>query len=175
MKNVVICITVGVLLIVLILIIFQDESARWQNKGERYYKKGQYGKALECFEKSISIRPDNPYAYFGRGVVYYKLARFEDAISDYSKSIELKPDFDGAYYYRGKSYGKLDELEKAISDYNECIKLEPEKKEYYYTRGLLYYNNRKIYDLDLAKKDLYRACELGHDDACYILSDFWPE
>ncbi len=79
------------------------------------------------------------------------------------------------YVEEGLKYLDKGDLEKAISDYNECIRLEPEKKGYYYTRGLLYYNNREIYDLDLAKKDLYRACELGYDHACYILSDFWPE
>ena len=152
---------------------YSDEASEWYSKGVSYYDNGLYGKAIECFNESIRLNPNNPNAYYGRGQAYFDTYSLEEAISDFTKVIKSVPNFSGAYFLRGKSYNELKDFESAISDYSKAIELDPENAEYYLNRGMLYRNNSEIYGLDEAEKDYRKACELGDNYACNRLRSFY--
>ena len=61
----------------------------YKNRGLAYYGKIQYEKAIEQFNKSISIDPEYQYAYADRGDTYLKLNNSANATLDFKKACEL--------------------------------------------------------------------------------------
>lgn len=59
----------------------------WEALGESYYYLGEHKKALESFNKSIKINPDNFTAYVRRGELYLMKNKKELALNDYKKAI----------------------------------------------------------------------------------------
>jgi len=59
--------------------------------GMNYMEMDRLDKALDCFNRSIILKPKNPQAYLARGKINYKLNEIEDAVSDWSRVLELSP------------------------------------------------------------------------------------
>lgn len=105
----------------------------------------QLDKALDCFDKSLEIWPDNIASISNRGELLSKLGKFEDALLDYDKAIDMMPEWGPIYL--GKAWGlmKTKRYEEALNVLDKATKLEPTLKvfdnfgECYY--GLKDYNN----------------------------------
>ena len=54
-----------------------------------YRDKGEFDRAIQDFDKSIQIKPDNAEAYYGRGMAYGSKGYLDRARQDYSKAREL--------------------------------------------------------------------------------------
>ena len=48
--------------------------------GFAYDNKGNYNKAIECYEKSIEINPQNDQAYYNMGIAYGNKGNYNRAI-----------------------------------------------------------------------------------------------
>src|SRR5690606_71582 len=55
-------------------------------KGLRFYKSGDYNKAIEYFSVAIENYSRNVDAYFNRGISYYKMNNIEKACYDWKKA-----------------------------------------------------------------------------------------
>ncbi len=64
---------------------------KWIDDGYNYLVAKDYDKAKFCFEKALSINPDNPYAFLNLGVVCERQGNTSEAIKMYQKVIELNP------------------------------------------------------------------------------------
>lgn len=87
--------------------------------------RGKPEKALEDFNRAVSIDPQAAGGYLGRGNVLNIMERYEEAIQDYNKAIGIDPDLANAYANRAIAYSHLKEYEKAIADYEKCLQLDP--------------------------------------------------
>jgi tetratricopeptide (TPR) repeat protein len=74
------------------------------NAGLVLIKLSQYEEAIEAFQQSISLDPDNIHAYFGLGKVYTILARREDARASYKRLLAIRPLTPDEYQLRGFAY-----------------------------------------------------------------------
>jgi tetratricopeptide (TPR) repeat protein len=63
----------------------QDGVLEWKNKGNQYYKTGDYGNALLCYGKALDIEPENLDVLNNAGLALVKLNRISEA-----KQIKLK-------------------------------------------------------------------------------------
>jgi tetratricopeptide (TPR) repeat protein len=77
------------------MLLCTQQSARAANTyvadGERLYAKGDYIKALSCFESSVAIDPDNAEGHYGLANVLLKLQKTQDAINEYQQAQLLSP------------------------------------------------------------------------------------
>lgn len=113
-------------------------------KGLKYnYKKNNFEKAIQMFDKAIELNPNNANAYKHRGDVYL-CTDLEKAIKDYTKAIELKPNYIGAYSARASIYYSplVDvPIAKAIEDYVTILNYTNNFcKAYEYLGEILYAN-----------------------------------
>ena len=82
-------------------------------------------KAIEDFDKAISLDATNSIIYSNRGLVNRKLEQFERAIEDYSKEIQHGPANNiKAFNNRAYCYAKLGQYQEAIRDYSRVIQLD---------------------------------------------------
>ncbi len=83
-------------------------------------------KALEDFNRAISIDPTHPDGYLGRANTLNTLGRYQESLKDYERVIEIDPGIANAYINRAIAYSHLKEYEKAIADYEKGLELDPE-------------------------------------------------
>ncbi|BAY24040.1 TPR repeat-containing protein [Calothrix sp. NIES-2100] len=79
-------------------------------------EKDDYQGAIQAFNQSIQIEPNNPYAYLGRGVAYFNLKQYQEAKADFDQTIKLDTNIGYAYLFRGVSNYALGSKQLAISD-----------------------------------------------------------
>jgi len=96
-----------------------DSAEAYKKRGNAYYEKGQYDKAISDYSKAIELNPRYANAYNNRGNVYDEKGLHDKAISDLSKAIELNPKYAVAYNNRAISYFYKKEYDKAWNDVNK--------------------------------------------------------
>ena len=129
-------------------------------KGLKYnYKKINFEKAIQMFDKAIELNPNNANAYKHRGDVYL-CTDLEKAIKDYTKAIELKPNYIGAYSARAAIYYSplVDvPIAKAMEDYVTILNYANNFCEAYESLGEILYANE---DYEWADFMFTKAIEL---------------
>jgi len=63
--------------------VFPDNADIYNLRELAYFKAGQYDKAIEDYNKAITLKPDYMDAYYSRGVAYVRKAS-----SDFSRACE---------------------------------------------------------------------------------------
>ena len=123
--------------------------------------------AIDHYNKTLRITPDNAGVYNDRGNAYYELGQYQRAIEDYNEAIRLKPDYAMAYTNRGIAYYELGQYQRAIDDYNEAIRLKPDDAAVYNNRGPAYY---ELGQYQRAFDDYNEAIRLKPDDAAAYIN-----
>ncbi|MBI5587182.1 MAG: tetratricopeptide repeat protein [Deltaproteobacteria bacterium] len=108
----------------------------YNNRGLAYRKIGEYPKALEDFNRAVSINPSYFYTYISRGLLYGNMGRYDSAIADFDTASRLKPGYAEAYYYRAIAKFNLKRYPEVFEDLSTAIKLQPGFTDAYYKRGL---------------------------------------
>ena len=90
----------------------------WHFKSLRKYKR-----AIEDFNKSISINPNDAVVYFNRGNAYKNLRKHQQAIENYNKAISIKPKYTNVYNNRGVAYYDIGKKGHACKDWKKACDL----------------------------------------------------
>ena len=104
----------------------------YYEKGNKYYEKDKYEKAIEFFDKAISINSSNADIFFKRGYSKDELELYKEAENDYSRAIKLDPQYKNAYFNRAYSRINQDDISKfevALQDLKKYISIEPIQDE----------------------------------------------
>ena len=104
----------------------QQQVALIQQQGKFLRMIGQLDKAIEAFNKTIELNPNDADSYNYRGAAYFFRKHYAHAIADYNKAIQIKPDYVEAYNNRGVAYRDQGNYDHAIADYNEAIRIKPD-------------------------------------------------
>ena len=114
-------------------------------RGEIYFIKRLYDKAVEDFTKGLELKPNVAHAWGKRGSCYVELGVYDKAIEDYSKNIELDGANFRAIHDRGVCYFFESRFDDAIADFSNAIKLDLTLNEGYLNRAASYLQ-KGLYD-----------------------------
>jgi tetratricopeptide (TPR) repeat protein len=70
------------------------------HKGNEYFYKKEYDKAIECYDNAIEINPKTAYTWDQKSWTLVKLGRYDEAIKCCDKALELDPNNANAFYNR---------------------------------------------------------------------------
>lgn len=87
--------------------------------------------AVASFDRSISIWPHNPAAFYNRGVAHHLLGEADAAIADLSRAIEENPRYGQAYTERGRIFEERSDPARAMQDLSHSVDLEPSANGYF--------------------------------------------
>lgn len=109
-----------------ILELDSDNDYAWFMLGEiAYYPTKDYRKAIEYYDKAISINSTDKRYFHQRGMSKYFLNDRESAKADFSSAIQLDPKFGQAYYYLGQCFQTLGEKDLARENYLKAKEYAP--------------------------------------------------
>jgi tetratricopeptide (TPR) repeat protein len=115
----------------------------YNNRGRYYRTLNKFDKALEDYNKAITLNPKGYAAYNNRGKVYFETNENEKAITDYSKALEINPKYVDAYANRGGVYGRTGRYAESIEDLNKAIELDSMYINAYSNRALTFYYSQQ--------------------------------
>jgi Tfp pilus assembly protein PilF len=113
-------------------------SIAYTNLGSVYQKKGQLDKAMENYDKAITLDPTDYLAYINRGAIFDKGSQFDKAIESYNRAVMLNPGDFTAYFNRGLTYDKIGRINDAIQDFQRAARLHGEDPRIHNNLGILY-------------------------------------
>ncbi|XP_052251220.1 RNA polymerase II-associated protein 3-like isoform X2 [Dreissena polymorpha] len=100
-----------------------------KDKGNEYFKKGDYSMAIECYTRGADLDPTNPLLPANRAMALLKQDKFAAAELDCSIALTLDPLYTKAYLRRGTARLGLNKYEEARRDYERVLQLEPQNKQ----------------------------------------------
>lgn len=100
------------------------EANREKEKGNEYFKVGDYHDALRHYTKSIS-HYTNVNALNNRALVNMKLKKYDKAIDDCNLTLQLEPNNFKALLRKAQSHESLKEYQEALSIVEEAIEVNP--------------------------------------------------
>ena len=94
--------------------------------GATFQKLGKLEKAIEAYNKALSLKPDYADAYNNMGISLAGQGKVAEAIEAYNKALSLKPDYAEAYYNMGTSLAGQGKLAEAIEAYSKALSFKPD-------------------------------------------------
>lgn len=104
------------------------DSAAYCNLGLAWVQKGRLSRAMECYAKSIQLKPDNAKAHYNLGNAYFAQNMPEKAIAEYRVAIRAVPDYVRAYDMLAIVLIQTGKIEEAIATYERVLKIDPDDK-----------------------------------------------
>ena len=94
--------------------------------GNDYFDLGNHEKAIEYYEKALSLKPDMPLVLTDCAIMYHKHGDIDKALTYFDKAIKLKPDLAPAYFNKGLILmSDKNKPQEAIATWKKYIELEP--------------------------------------------------
>lgn len=131
-------------------------AGNFEELGELYSEEGQWARARQCYDKSISARTDHPDPFYRRGVAELALGDFAAAVTDLERVVAKDPQYD---FHRGigllaHAYANTGQPDKAESYFQQAVKISTLSETYYNYATFLASQGRKQEAADWAMKIL---------------------
>lgn len=104
-----------------------------------FYAGGRFDKALERYERSLELAPDNPATHSSIAACYIQQQLPESAVEALERSLELAPDSAETNHSLGNAYALMRRWPKAIEAYKKAIALKPGYVEAYNNLGFTFH------------------------------------
>lgn len=126
---------VGIIMMVMLGLAIVSDGQKEKSlvvKGNELYKKQQYDKAAEEYQKAADVNDKNPLALYNLGNALYKSKKTEAAQKVYESAAENTKDpaaRSRADYNKGVTLTRQSKLEESISAYKDALRLVPTDEE----------------------------------------------
>ena len=130
--------------------------------GVAMFQHGYLDQAAESFRQVITLKPDDPDAYYNLGTLSLQRNDLDQARQYLEKTIALRNNYPEAWNNLGMMNAQQGRLDEAVNDFEQSIALRPE-----YAVALLNLGNvyRRQHAFDKAEECLDRALPLQPDNA----------
>ncbi len=98
----------------------------WTQLGHVYFDTNQFPKAIEAYEKSLSLEPKNPDVLTDLGIMYRRNKQPEKAIASFDKAISIDLEHETSRFSKGiVLMNDLNEQSKALEVWEELLEINP--------------------------------------------------
>jgi tetratricopeptide (TPR) repeat protein len=113
----------------------QNLVKAFSNRGNAFFGKGDYRRAIQDYSQVINLDPNNATAFDNRCWTRAALGLLADALQDCEQSLQLRPNEQSTLSTRGFVHLKSGALDAAIADYNAALATNPQNPYALYGRG----------------------------------------
>ncbi|CAD8055916.1 unnamed protein product [Paramecium primaurelia] len=122
------------------------EAERLLNEGVALYNLNKYQDAIECYDKAISINPNDDITWTNKGFALNNLNKYKDAIESFDKAISINPKDDITWTNKGLALNNLNKYQDAIECYDEAISINPKYDKAWSNKGFALHKLQKYTD-----------------------------
>jgi tetratricopeptide (TPR) repeat protein len=141
------------------------------NIGLIYHQMGEYDKALEAFNESMSYDDGKADVFYLRGETHTALEDYNAAITDYQAAIERFSRYDKASQSLGYAYYKTGQLDQAMEALNQATTVSPTSPTAHLYKMLVYLAMSDIRNAQSeANQGMNSISQLSEDDQQFLLS-----
>jgi tetratricopeptide (TPR) repeat protein len=123
----------------------QSSSKAFARLGESSLLQKDLDKALEYFDQSLEISPDDELAAYNVAQLLFSRRKIDDAIKYYEMAANINKDWSMPYMRLGYAYLNKGDFTKAIEYFNKFVTMDPENPKTPQVK-------QKISDLEKMKK-----------------------
>jgi len=113
-------------------------AANYTQLGNVYFDAEQWAPAIDSYERSLKLNPNDPDVSTDLGVSYFYTNRTDEALTQFERSLKLNPQHTKTLLNKGVvlAFGK-ENLEAAANEWKRVVELAPESPEGQQARRLL--------------------------------------
>lgn len=141
-----------------ILLTREREIKEKYKEGLRLLDDGEYGKAVEHFQKMLQEEPGDPAVLNKLGVAYVYLKEMDKAQEKFKEAITVDNQFSPAYSNLGNIYQEKRDLQQAKAYYQKALTYDPEYGPARNNLGIIY---KKEGNLGKAVQEFKKAQKAG--------------
>jgi tetratricopeptide (TPR) repeat protein len=116
----------------------QQASLAVMARGNCYYAKHDFDRAIADFDQALRLDPKNAGAYGNRANALQARGDADDAIKDYNESLRLNPRNAYAYLNRGSFLMEQGDFAGALADYAKTLAINPREEAPHIGRAKIY-------------------------------------
>lgn len=134
------------------------EASIYSDRGVAKWRLNQTKAAIDDFNQSIQLAPENGAVYNNRGNALMDLGHPEEAVKDFDRAIALSPNYGAAYNNRGNAHVALGQYDLAFQDFRKAVELMPRSAIPFNGRGKAHAMLKRYH---AAVRDLGRAISIN--------------
>jgi tetratricopeptide (TPR) repeat protein len=134
------------------------EASIYSDRGVAKWRMNQTKEAIEDFNKSIQLAPENATVYNNRGNALMDLGHPDEAMKDFDRAIALSANYGAAYNNRGNARVALNQYDPAFQDFRKAVELMPQSAVPFNGRGMAHSELKRYH---AAVRDLSRAISIN--------------
>ncbi|GLU08912.1 hypothetical protein SLE2022_257960 [Rubroshorea leprosula] len=127
-----------------------EEGMSLKDKGNEFFKAGNYLKAAALYTQAIKQDPSNPTLYSNRAAAFLNLVKLNKALADAETTITLNPQWEKGYFRKGCVLEAMERYDDALAAFQTALQYSPQSAEV----------SRKIKRLSQLAKDKKRLQEM---------------
>lgn len=104
-------------------------EASLKDKGNEFFKSGNYLKAAALYTQAIKQDPSNHTLYSNRAAAFLHLVKLNKALADAEMTISLKPDWEKGYFRKGCILEAMKRYDEAMEAFQVASKHNPQSLE----------------------------------------------
>ncbi|CAK8991881.1 Protein O-mannosyl-transferase TMTC2 (Transmembrane and TPR repeat-containing protein CG4341), partial [Durusdinium trenchii] len=128
----------------------------------------EYRDGIALWKSVLSVRPENPRAWFMLGSEYFGRDRFEEALPLYEKAVSFQMPIGEFYAGLADCLRELGQPDAAVENYQRAIELTPSLAKAHNGLGVV---RQRQGNLDAAQGAFQQAHDLGLPEARYNLAN----
>ncbi|XP_061872979.1 RNA polymerase II-associated protein 3 isoform X1 [Colius striatus] len=101
-----------------------EKALAEKEKGNNYFKQGNFDEAIKCYTRGMHSDPYNPVLPTNRASAFYRMKKFSVAESDCNLALALDKNYTKAYSRRGAARFALKNFQGAKEDYEKVLELD---------------------------------------------------
>jgi Tfp pilus assembly protein PilF len=111
------------------LAVTKNNYLAYNNLGTWLSKKGQVAEAMDCFHKSLKIKPDDSDVLYNLGNAFAKLGNWDEAINNYQRALQIIPKQPDVLDNLGFAFAARKQFTEAIACFEAALKLDPDSSD----------------------------------------------
>ena len=118
----------------------------WNHLGLAYHGLGEYEKAIEAYQKALTINPDLESVRYNLGVLYLQTDRPGDAARELTSFVVMRPTSVDGLVKLGSAQIRLGDWDRAATVYTQAYKASPTSPDVLNGLGLIQMHRRQLGD-----------------------------
>lgn len=88
-------------------------------------RRGDYAKAVDCFQRVVAVWPDDPFLFSDLGLSLFSMGEIDEATTHFRHACELDPDSGATWFNLGEALRQQVNVGEAVAALQHALALEP--------------------------------------------------